>query len=420
MDLFENKEEITRAVLVSADVGEFDANASIDELEELSKTAGVLVEAKIIQNLKAYEKATLIGKGKLLEVAEFCINNQIDLIIFDHELTAMQIRNVEDATKTRVIDRTMLILDIFASRALSKEGKLQVELAQQRYRLPRLTGMGGQMARQKNAVGARGPGETKLETDKRYIRERIQSLEKQLSEIEKRRKFSREKRKKDEIISVSIVGYTNVGKSTLLNKLTDANVLAKNMLFATLDPTARAIELPDGRSVLLIDTVGLIRRLPHHLVKAFRSTLAEAANSDLILHVCDISSKEVTEQIKVTEELLEQIGCEDIPIIRVYNKCDLPYENTGIVFDDASVLISAEKGFGIEQLLEKMVRYLKQTSKRVSLVIPYDKMSVVASIRENGKVYSEEYVESGLLIDALVEQKIFHLIEDFSTDKTIV
>jgi GTP-binding protein HflX len=413
LEIFENKIEITRSVLVSVDTGEFDSKISLEELEELSNTAGVLVVGKITQNLKSYEKATLVGKGKLEEIAEFCKNYEIDLIIFDHEMTATQIRNVEDATGVRVIDRTMLILDIFASRALSKEGKLQVELALQRYRLPRLTGMGVQMARLKSAVGARGPGETKLEVDKRHIRNRITALQSELLEIEKRRSFTREKRKKDNVITVAIVGYTNVGKSTLLNQLTDANVLAENKLFATLDPTARGIELPDGRSVLLIDTVGVIRRLPHHLIKAFRSTLSEASNSNLILHVCDISSEEVVSQIEVTETLLQEIGCEDIPIVRVYNKCDEVKDTSSVVIDDASVLISAKYGQGLDELLLKIQKYLPSSSKRLMLTVPFNKANLIATIRENGKIYSEEYTENGVEVDALVENKILHLVDGF-------
>ncbi|MBQ4153285.1 MAG: GTPase HflX, partial [Oscillospiraceae bacterium] len=291
-------DKTTKAVLICADIGEYDATQSLAELEELAATAEAETVAKVIQKRDTYDKATCIGTGRLEEVTAFCSENEVDLLIFDNELTATQTRNIEDITGVRAIDRTTLILDIFAQRARSKEGRLQVELAQQKYRLPRLAGMGTVLSRLGGGIGTRGPGETRLETDKRHIRRRIQTLEEELEEIEKQRALRRKRRKKDNILSVAIVGYTNVGKSTLLNGLTDAGVLAENKLFATLDPTARALLLPDDRQVLLIDTVGLIRRLPHHLVEAFHSTLEEATNADLILHVCDISSENAEEQAR--------------------------------------------------------------------------------------------------------------------------
>ena len=281
------------AVLVAVDTGEYDAAVSLDELEELAKTAGAETAAKICQRRPHYDPATCVGSGCLEEVKTFCQNAGANLIIFDGELSASQARNIENATGVEVVDRTTLILDIFAQRATTSAGRLQVELAQQKYRLPRLGGKGNVLSRLGGGIGTRGPGESQLETDRRHVRRRITALEKQLAELEGQRKLLRGRRKKDGITSVAIVGYTNVGKSTLLNALTDAGVLAEDKLFATLDPTARALSLPDGRTVMLIDTVGLVRRLPHQLVEAFHSTLEEALEADLLLNVCDISSSQV-------------------------------------------------------------------------------------------------------------------------------
>lgn len=391
-----------RAILAALDVGEYDAEVSINELEELAQTAGAETVAKVIQKRPSAESATLLGEGKIQEIAELCQSLEADLVIFDTELSASQIRNIEKILGVRVIDRTMLILDIFAGRAVSNEGKLQVELAQLRYRLPRLSGLGTSLSRLGGGIGTRGPGETQLETDKRYIHRRITKLEDDLKELEARRNFSRSRRKKDNVLTAAIVGYTNVGKSTLLNKLTDANVLAENKLFATLDLTSRAIELPDGRSVLLVDTVGLIRRLPHHLVEAFKSTLEEAAGADIILHICDISDPEVAEKMQTTQEILAELGCAEIPVVNILNKCDL-IENH-IPENDNTVKISAKNGYNLEKMLEVISKNLPESSKRMKLLLPYDKVGMSAQIRVNGKIISEEYVENGLLIEALVDK----------------
>lgn len=393
-----------KAVLVSADIGEYDCEASMDELSELARTAGAEEVARVIQKRDAYESATVIGEGKLEEVKELCANLGAKLLIFDCELTASQIRNIEEETDVRVIDRTMLILDIFAGRAVSREGKLQVELAQLRYRLPRLMGIGASLSRLGGGIGTRGPGETQLETDRRHIRRRIDKLSEELKELEERRGYSRTRRKKDNVQVGAIVGYTNAGKSTLLNLLTDAGVLAENKLFATLDPTSRAIELPDGRSLLLVDTVGLIRRLPHHLVEAFKSTLEEAACADIILHVCDVSDPEAAEKADVTLKTLTELGAGEIPVVTVLNKCDKLTES--IPVDESTVKISALKGEGIECLLETVARNLPETARRMKMLIPYDKAGFTAKIREKGKVFGEEYLESGVLVDALVDRTL--------------
>ncbi len=408
--------EVTRAVLVTADTGEFDAEQSLDELEELSDTAGVEVAARVIQKRPAQDSATVIGSGRLEELANEIEALEINLAIFDCELTANQTKNIEKILDIRVIDRTTLILDIFAQRALTKEGRLQVELAQQKYRLPRLAGKGVEMSRLGGGIGTRGPGETKLETDKRHIRKRIETLETELKELERRRELHRARRKKDNVLSAAIVGYTNVGKSTLLNALTDAGVLAENKLFATLDITSRAIELPDGRSVLLIDTVGLIRRLPHNLVEAFKSTLEEAASADIIINLIDISAEDGYEQAQVTADLLKELGCDGIPRIDVLNKCDLLPAAADIKCDDRTVKISAKKGEGFDELLDCIARNLPETSVRGKFVIPYDKTSIINTIRIDGRILSEEYLPEGTLIDAIVDKKVLYMAEEYRTE----
>ncbi len=408
------EKRLTRAILIGADTGEYDAESSMDELSELAKTAGAEELARVLQKREAYEPATVIGEGKLAEVKELCGSLGAELLIFDCELTASQIRNVEDETDVRVIDRTMLILDIFAGRAVSREGKLQVELAQLKYRLPRLMGIGASLSRLGGGIGTRGPGETQLETDRRHIRRRIDKLSAELKELEERRGYARDRRKKDSVQVGAIVGYTNAGKSTLLNLLTGADVLAEDKLFATLDPTSRAIELPDGRSLLLVDTVGLIRRLPHHLVEAFKSTLEEAACADIIIHVCDVSDPEAAEKADVTLKTLADLGAAEIPVVTVLNKCDLLTEN--IPEDDSTVKISAKKAQGIDRLLKVVAANLPETAKRMKLLLPYDKAGFTAKLRENGKVFTEEYTETGVLVDALVDQMLIKQMSQYETE----
>lgn len=408
------EKHLTRAILIGADTGEYDAESSMDELAELAQTAGAEELARVIQKREAYEAATVIGEGKLAEVRELCGSLGAELLIFDCELTASQIRNVEDETDVRVIDRTMLILDIFAGRAVSREGKLQVELAQLKYRLPRLMGIGASLSRLGGGIGTRGPGETQLETDRRHIRRRIDKLSAELKELEERRGFTRTRRKKDSVQVGAIVGYTNAGKSTLLNLLTGVGVLAEDKLFATLDPTARSIELPDGRSLLLIDTVGLIRRLPHHLVEAFKSTLEEAASADIIIHVCDAADPEAAEKAEVTLRTLADLGAAEIPVVTVLNKCDLLAEH--IPENSTTVKISAKNSQGIDRLLQVIAANLPETAKRMKLLLPYDKAGYTAKLRENGKVFSEEYTENGVLVDALVDQMLITHMEQYKTE----
>lgn len=411
--MIDNEIKKPRVMLAAVDLGEYDAEQSLDELEELADTAGAETVVRIIQKRPSFDSATCVGSGRLEEMAEICQREEIDQIIFDHELTATQIRNIEDVCKVHTIDRTMLILDIFAQRATTHEGRLQVEIAQHRYRLSRLAGMGIKLSRLGAGIGTRGPGESKLETDKRHIRTRIASLNQELKEIEKRREHQRARRKKDGVLICAIVGYTNVGKSTLLNTLTEAGVLAENKLFATLETTSRAIELPDGRSVMLIDTVGLIRRLPHHLVEAFKSTLEEAANADVILHICDASSDNCEEQAKVTLELLAELGCEGIPTITVLNKCDKVLLSNDILTEENVVKISAKEGTGIDNLLLAIQNALPQSAVRAKLLLPFDKAGLLNTIRIDGKVFSEEYTADGILTDALIDIKIYPKVEDY-------
>ncbi len=407
-----NTDRMQTAILVAVDIGDYDVEVSLDELEELANTAGATVIARFTQNLKKPNGGTFVGTGKLQEIKQFCVNSEADLIIFDSELSPTQIKNIENETERTIIDRTMLILDIFAQRALTKEGKLQVELAQQRYILPRLIGLGTVLSRLGGGIGTRGPGESKLETDRRHIRRRIELLSEQLAELQKHRDFVRNRRKKDDILTVAIVGYTNVGKSTLLNALTDADVMAEDKLFATLDLTSRALELPDGRTVILIDTVGFIRRLPHHLVEAFKSTLEEAVSADVILNICDASSSDAQIQIDVTEKLLTELGVENTPIIRVYNKCD-KLAHQLFPLNEHSVTISAKTRFGFDALLNMIVKNLPVGQRRMKLKIPYDKGFLISKIRETGKVLSEEFLGDGLLIDASVDEKMVHMVLEF-------
>lgn len=404
----ENKE---RAFLISLDCGEYDAESSMAELEELAKTSGAEIIGEMIQKRPAPEAATYMGKGALEEICNFCSNHNIDLIIADGELSPVQIRNIEDLTGVRVIDRTTLILDIFAGRARSSEGKLQVELAQLKYSLPRLSGKGTALSRLGGGIGTRGPGETKLETDRRHIRFRIQNLKAELDKVEKRRVAMHQRRKKNGALCVAIVGYTNAGKSTLMNRLTDAGVLQEDKLFATLDPTARKLVLPDGRQIMLVDTVGLVRRLPHQLVDAFRSTLEEAVWADVILNVCDASSDECAEHIRVTESVLSDLGCSGKPIINVLNKCDKPTELDFDFFEN-SVKISAATGDGIDSLLTAIENALPKDRKRVKILLPFDKMKLSSIVRD-GTVHSEEYTENGVLYDATVNISDIKQLKDY-------
>lgn len=387
-----------RAILVGLENSEpYD---TLDELGELAKTAGAVVVGKFTQRRSGIDNATYIGSGKAEELSLKGSELEADIFIFDDELSAIQTRNLEEILGARVIDRTALILDIFALRATSREGKLQVELAQQKYRLPRLLGQGAVMSRLGGGIGTRGPGEKKLEIDKRRIRRRIYELSEELSEIEKQRGLRRARRQRNSVPLVALVGYTNAGKSTLLNALTGAGVMAEDMLFATLDPVVRQAMLPDGTPVLLSDTVGFINKLPHDLVEAFRSTLEEAAAADLILHVVDRSSSYYESQMAVVEEVLSSLGAGDVPRINVYNKRDLIDEH--IPAD--GIFISAARGEGIDLLLSEMERQLNSTRVEIELIVPYDKYEAMTIIRSEGRILFEEHDGEGAHVRAQLEE----------------
>ncbi len=411
--MIDNTQTKQRAVAAAVDTGEYDVEASVQELYELIESAGAEAVGYVIQKRDTPDGATCIGSGRLEELREFAEAQEIDFLVFDSELTPTQIRNIEEATGVRTIDRTMLILDIFALRARTNEGKLQVELAQLQYLLPRLTGKGREMSRLGGGVGTRGPGETKLETDKRHIRRRLNALKEELSHVADRREQLRTRRKKDGIITIAIVGYTNAGKSTLMNTLTQAGVLSEDKLFATLDPTSRALTLPGGMSVMLIDTVGLVRRLPHHLVEAFRSTLEEAALADVILNVCDASSPEYRLHLSVTDQLLRDLGCTETPILSVFNKCDLVQDPQDLPRMSGSVCICAKTGEGVPELLHKIEENLPVRLKAFRVLLPFSEAGRIARLRSSGALRSEEYTENGILITAVAEQAQWHLLEPF-------
>lgn len=409
----QNEQIRQRAVLVGIDTGEYDLYQSLDELTELADTAGADVVGRFTQNRDGQDNATFIGGGKLREIRDFCQDNSVDLLIFDGELSGSQLRNIEDITDVQAVDRTMLILDIFAQRATSSEGKLQVELAQQKYLLPRLIGVGTALSRQGGGIGTRGPGETKLESDRRHIRRRINALEQELKELEKRRALMRRRRQKNEVPVIAIVGYTNVGKSTLLNKLTGSDIYVQDQLFATLDPTAREIELPDGQRGVIIDTVGLVQRLPHQLVEAFKSTLEVAASADVILNVCDYTNPLAYAQLEVTRDLLAELGCGDIPVITVYNKIDrapvLPEPDT----TERVVHISAKEGLGLDRLMADISSCLSESVEKLSLLLPYNEGSLLDMIRRNGRILSENYEAEGVSVEAILHKKYRWQIEHF-------
>ncbi len=408
-----NSDEKERCILVSVDTGYFDAELSINELEQLAETAGAEIYGKMIQKRDKPENTTYIGEGKLYELRDMCKSAEIDLLIFDGELTPSQQRNIEYFTDVRTIDRTTLILDIFALNARTGEGKLQVELAQLKYMLPRLSGKGTSMSRLGGGIGTRGPGESKLESDRRHIRRRIKSLEDSLENVVKRRTLLHKRREKTGVTTVAIVGYTNAGKSTLLNALTDAGVLTENKLFATLDPTSRALKLPDGRSVILVDTVGFISRLPHSLVESFKSTLEEVVYADLILNVCDASNPDYEQQIDVTLDTIKELGASDKPVLTVFNKCDLTKNLHFFSLDRNTVRISAKTGEGLPALLEKIASMLENTRRKVRLIIPYSDGNLISRIRNDGELISEEYTPDGIIIDAVLDSGFLNLVRDY-------
>ena len=397
-------ESAEKVMLISTDSEE-----SLDELASLAETAGAMVITRVIQNRQKPDSATYIGSGKAEELALTCQAMEIDLAILDDELTGAQQKNLEDILGVRVIDRTALILDIFAQRAQSAEGKLQVELAQMKYRLPRLTGLGASLSRLGGGIGTRGPGETRLEVDRRRIRRRIDDLEGQLAQIKKQRDLRRARREKTGQTTVALVGYTNAGKSTLLNALSGSDVLVEDKLFATLDPVMRSVDLPENRSCLVVDTVGFIRKLPHQLVQAFRSTLEEALSADLLVVVSDLSSPHYAQQRATVFEVLSDLGASDKPILEALNKAD-QVSIGGVIEPADAILISAKSGRGLDKLKAEISRRIAALRHRAELVIPYDKGNVLSLIYGKGQVLEEEYTEAGTRVVALMDAELYQRV----------
>lgn len=412
--MVETKESQERVVLVAVSRSDNDnTRQSLDELEELASTAGALSVAKIIQNREAVHPGTYVGKGKIEEIKEAVYEYDATGIICDDELSPAQIANLEEALEVKIMDRTLLILDIFAAHASTGEGKIQVELAQLRYRATRLVGLRNSLSRLGGGIGTRGPGETKLEMDRRVIHERIGQLKSELDKVVMHRELTRSQRKKTGIPVVAIVGYTNAGKSTLLNTLTDAGVLEEDKLFATLDPTVRNLELEGGQQVLMTDTVGFISKLPHQLVEAFRSTLEEAVYADIILHVVDSSNPQMDLQMHTVYDTLSKLGVGDKPIITAFNKTDKADTETAVrdFKADYTVRISAKNGQGIEELKDIIGKVLRESKIYLERVFGYDEAGKIAVIRKCGQLLSEEYEPDGIAVKAYVPVEIYDSVK---------
>ncbi|MDF2474310.1 MAG: GTP-binding protein HflX [Anaerocolumna sp.] len=410
-EMFEIKEKEERLILVGVSTQDGDdTEESMDELEELAKTAGAVTVAKVIQNRENAHPGTYIGKGKIEEVKNLLAELDATGVVCDDELSPAQLKNLEDALSAKVMDRTILILDIFAQHATTKEGKIQVELAQLKYRSTRLVGMRNSMSRLGGGIGTRGPGEKKLEVDRRLLRDRISQLNHELAEVKRNRETSRGLRNKGTIPIISIVGYTNAGKSTLLNLLTDAGVIEENKLFATLDPTTRNLVLPSGQQVLLTDTVGFIRKLPHHLIEAFRSTLEEAKFADIILHVVDSSNPAADKHMHVVYETLNNLGVKDKTIVTAFNKQDL-VEGDLVMKDfkaDKIIKISAKENQGISELLNILEEILRERKILIEKIFHYNDAGKIQIIRKYGQLLEEEYQADGIYIKAYLPRDVFN------------
>ena len=406
--MIQTSEQKEKFILVGVETGKDRMEESLAELNELLDTAGGETVGKIVQNLESINKATYVGKGKVKEIKELAEELQADGIVCDDELSPAQLSNLKDELDIKVLDRTLVILDIFAAHAKTSEGKLQVELAQLKYRSSRLTGLGKNLSRLGGGIGTRGPGESKLETDRRAIRERVSQLRSEIEKMEDVRDTLRKSRMSDGIPVIAIVGYTNAGKSTFLNKITDAGILAEDKLFATLDPTTRSLKIPDGEEVLFTDTVGFISKLPHNLVDAFKSTLEEAKYADLILHIADASNPEADEQMKVVYRTLEELKVTGKPIITFLNKQD-KIEEEKIIKDlkaDAVIKGSAKTGQGIDELLTKITEILREGKVFIDALLSYADSSKIAIIRKKGQLLAEEYEGNGIRIKAYVPKAL--------------
>lgn len=419
-NLYETKEEQERIILVGVATADGDdTEQSLDELEELGQTAGAVTVATVIQNRERMHPGTYIGKGKIEEVAELARRLHADTVVCDDELSPAQLRNLSDALEIKVIDRTVMILDIFAKHASTNEGKLQVELAQLRYRSSHLIGGRSELSRLGGGIGTRGPGEQKLEMDRRIIKNRISLLKRELEQVKRTRELTRKKRQENPVPVVAIVGYTNAGKSTLLNCLTGAGVLSENKLFATLDPTTRKLTTQEGEEFLFTDTVGFIRKLPHHLIQAFRSTLEEAKYADIILHVVDCVNPDMDAQMHIVYETLRQLEIGDKRVITAFNKIDR-LEELRVLKDlnaDYTVRISARTGEGIKELLQTISRVAKESKVLVEKVFPYSEASVVNTVRKYGQVLAEEYQNDGIYIRAQLPREYEYLFVERRKEK---
>jgi GTP-binding protein HflX len=409
-EMFDIKDQEERFVLVGVSASDSDDTAeSLDELEELAATAGAETVGKIIQNRERIHPGTYIGKGKIDEVRDLAVLMKATGVVCDDELSPAQLKNLEDALQMKVLDRTVLILDIFANRASTREGKIQVELAQLRYRSTRLIGMRNSLSRLGGGIGTRGPGEKKLEIDRRLIKERISQLRRELEEVKQNRETARSLRNKNRIPVVAIVGYTNAGKSTLLNYLTNAGVLEEDKLFATLDPTTRNLALESGQQILITDTVGFIRKLPHHLIEAFRSTLEEAKYADIILHVVDSSNPDADRQMHIVYDTLTKLGVQDKVIITAFNKQDR-LENETIIKDfkaDYTVKISAKTGKDTDKLLAVIEKILNEQKILLEKVFSYQDAGKIQMIRKYGQLLSEDFQQDGIYVKAYVPKDVF-------------
>ncbi len=412
--MFETAESKERVILVGVAVdSEEETRISLNELGDLAHTAGAEVAGTLIQNREQIHPGTYIGKGKIEELGQMLYLLDADAVICDDELSPAQLTNLQEELKCKVMDRTLLILDIFAARALTSEGKIQVELAQLRYRQSRLVGLRKSLSRLGGGIGTRGPGEKKLEMDRRLIGERITVLKKQLEEVRAHREVIRKNRKKNNVFTAAIVGYTNAGKSTLLNAMTGADVLAEDALFATLDPTTRMFSLPHGGQVLLTDTVGFIRKLPHHLVEAFRSTLEEAVYADLIIHVVDASNPQMEQQMRIVYETLDQLGASDKEILTFFNKMDRRSGEVRLLDPRARQVlhISAANSEGLDDVADLLEEVVLAGKLYIERVYPFDQLGKVALIRQKGQLLSEEYLPDGLSIRAYVPMELYGAVE---------
>lgn len=409
MSTYETKEIVERVILLGVDVGD-DTKESVKELADLVDTAGAIVLDSIIQTRERIHPGTYLGKGKIEEVKERVMELDATGVVCDDELTPAQLRNLEDLLDTKVMDRTMVILDIFAKRATTSEGKIQVELAQLKFSAARLVGLRNSLSRLGGGIGTRGPGEKKLEMDRRLIHERISQLKAELKKVENHRELIRKSRDENLAFNVAIVGYTNAGKSTLLNKLTDAGILAEDKLFATLDPTTRKLKLGSGQEILVTDTVGFIRKLPHHLIEAFKSTLEEAKYANLLIHMVDAANEEATSQMLVVYDTLRSLDVVDKDIITVFNKTDLMEEGMELPRDfhaDNVLKMSAKTGEGIDELKNTIEDILKKQRVYLEHVFSYKDAGKIAVIRKFGEILSEEYIDEGISIKAYIPAEIF-------------